>query len=94
MNKNILILLVIIAIGIYLWKKSRDKSRVEMIDFLNVNVSNVDGKWTNMSNDELASVYKTFALIKTGIRPKIEDYTQAMDTLKKYGIENGSLVKV
>lgn len=94
MNKNIFILLIIIAIGVYLWKKSRDRSRIDMIDFLNANVSNAGGKWVAMDNDELGSVYKVFALVKQGVRPNETDYNNAMNTIKKYDITYDSIVNV
>lgn len=92
--KNIVYILLVFAVILFVIKRGREKSRIEMIDYLNANVSNVSGKWTQMSNDELASVYKVMALVKQSIRPTEQAYINAMDVLKKYGIANNSLVNV
>lgn len=92
--KNIVYILIALAIILFVIKRGRQTSRIDMIDFLNANVSNVDGKWTQMSNDELASVYKVMALIKQSIKPTEQAYITAMDTLKKYNIANNSLVNI
>lgn len=93
MNK-IAYILIGIAVILFFIKRGRAKTRIEMIDYLNINVSNADGKWTQMSNDELASVYKVMALIKQSIKPTEQAYIDAMDVLKKYDVTNTSLVNV
>lgn len=93
MNKVIMTILIIAAI-LFIVKKSRTKSRIDMIDFLNAKVSNADGKWTQMSTDELGKVYKVMSLVTQSIRPTEQAYIEAMDVLKKYGVTTNSLVTV
>lgn len=86
MNKNFIILILIAFVAWYVIKR-KSISRTEMIDFLNTNVAYPDGAWTKLTDEELRTVYKPFALIKQNIKPGEEMYLQAQTILNKYGIK-------
>lgn len=79
----VIIVLIIVAL-IVLRKKA--VSRVEIIDFMNAQVGNSNGKWTAMSDPELRQVYSSFALIKQGVKPSDSEFLKTQDILKKYSI--------
>lgn len=86
MNKNFIILILIALVAWYVIKR-KSISRTDMIDFLNANVAYPDGAWTKLTDEELRTVYKPFALIKQNIKPGEEMYLQAQTILNKYGIK-------
>lgn len=90
MNKSFIIT-VVLAVA-FLWIISRHKKgRIEMIDWLNINVSG-NGEWVKMTDEELRTVYKPFAMIKNSALPNQSEYLKAVNVLDKYGIKN-SLIK-
>lgn len=82
MSKHIIIIGIALIIGIYLYKKHR---RIEKIDFLNLNAS-ANGKWTQLTPEELDHVYKTIALSKKGFNPSDQEQLELIQILKKYNI--------
>jgi|GEM_PF-5286607 len=85
MKPYIITIALLIVLAVILLRK-KEVSRIEMIDYLNSEVGNSNGKWVGMQDDELRQVYKAFKLIKQSVRPSQEDYIKATDILKKYNI--------
>lgn len=87
MNRTLIITLVAVVVLFFLLRK-KEMTRIEKIDWLNANVANNDGVWTKLTDDELKTVYKPFALVKQNVKPDEGEYLQALEVLRKYGAEN------
>lgn len=85
MNRYIITIVLLIVLAVVILRK-KEVSRVEMIDYLNAEVGNSNGKWVAMQDDELRQVYKVFKLIKQSVKPTESEYLKATDILKKYNI--------
>lgn len=83
--KQFLTIVLVLLVVWFLWK-NKPLTRVELIDWLNINLGNANGQWVNMTKEELQTVYKTYYLVKRNVVPSTEDYLKANEVLKKYNI--------
>jgi len=87
MSKNTIIVLLVGVIIVYLYMKPKINTRQQMIDWLNVNISNGQGNWSQLTDEELITVYCPLSLVKKGAAPTGSQYLMALDVLKKYNIK-------
>lgn len=84
--KHYVITIVLLLALMFILLRKKEISRIEMIDYLNAEVGNVNGVWVNMSDEDIRQVYKVFKLIKQGVKPSQSDYLKAHDLAVKYKI--------
>ncbi len=84
--KNYLVVIVVLVIVALVVLRKKAISRIEIIDFMNAQVGNSNGKWVGMTDPELRQVYSSFALIKQGVKPTDSEFLKTQDILKKYSI--------
>lgn len=84
--KNLVLIIVVTIVVLYLIR-NKTTSRESMIDLLNTQVGYEGGVWARMTDEDLKTVYKFFALIKQNVKPSQTDYLNAVQVGKKYKIE-------